>query len=200
MYDGYMDSPAAITADLSAQEINAPKRAIYKLSHRHEQLINWLLQNPEKSLRECADYFNYSQGWVSQIIHSDIFQAQLRSRQNAVFVQVAQDIPTKLAGLADQAIEKVSFMLERSENPDFAIDVFDKALNKLGYAPSRSAPAASGSTQVNVFTISKSELADARTLIAAPQQLTLEQTVDSHSDQGGAGGNLPHPATVSTEN
>ena len=50
---------------------------IARLNTTHEMLMNWLVCNPEKSLRECADHFGYTQSWLSQIIHSDIFQHAL---------------------------------------------------------------------------------------------------------------------------
>ena len=143
---------------------------IARMSHKHEQIVNWLLQNPEKSLRECADTFNYSQGWLSQLIHSDIFQAQLKGRQEAVFVQVAQDIPTKLKGLADIAIEKVTRIISETEEPAIVIDVFDKTLNRLGYAPQKNSASAPAATQVNMLMVSKDALAEARLMIGGTAQ------------------------------
>lgn len=196
-YSARMDS----FNDLPGPALEPRESAVAKLSHRHDQIINWLLENPHQSLRACADHFNYSQGWLSQLIHSDIFQAQLKARQESVFVQIAQDIPTKLKGLADQAIEKVSEILERNENPEMVVDIFDKTLNRLGYAPQKggSGPAPA-QTQVNVFTVSKSDLAEARVMISAQQTPVLEARLDTHSSAGGEGGVFAHSATVSSEN
>jgi len=185
--------------DLPGPALEPRESAVARLSHKHDQIINWLLENPHQSLRACADHFNYSQGWLSQLIHSDIFQAQLKLRQEAVFVQIAQDIPTKLKGLADQAIEKVSEILERNENPDLVIDIFDKTLNRLGYAPQKGASGPTPApTQVNVFTVSKSDLAEARIMISAQQTPALEAKIDSHSATGGEGGVFAVPAAIST--
>jgi hypothetical protein len=169
------------------------KNAVARLSHRHEQIINWLLENPHKQLRECADHFGYSQSWLSQLIHSDIFQAQLKERQEGVFVAVANDIPAKLRGLADLAIEKVSRMVEESEDPSLAVDVFDKALHRLGYAPQKAAQATAPVAQVNVFQVSPAELALARQSIVTPLPAPAS---DLHTEASNLGRVLEHAPAV----
>jgi hypothetical protein len=173
----------------------AGRNAVARLSHRHEQIINWLLENPHKQLRDCAEHFGYSQGWLSQLIHSDIFQAQLRERQDGVFVAVANDIPAKLRGLADLAIEKVSRMVEESEDPSLAVDVFDKALHRLGYAPQKQAGPAQPAAQVNVFQVSSADLAMARQSIVqtipAGEQKILTNDVSVENSQLGRVGSIP---------
>jgi len=154
---------------------------IQRVSHTHEQIINWLLLNPEKSLRQCADHFGYSQSWLSQIIHSDIFQASLQARQEGVFTRVANDIPAKLKGLADVAIEKLGEALERSEDGEFALDVFDKTMHRLGYAPnSQRSVAAPPLVQQNNFFIGKEDLAQMREKMvpAAEVQVIAERISD----------------------
>lgn len=141
--------------------------AVARLSTTHEAVMNWLLQNPERSLRECADTFGYTQAWLSRLIHSDIFQARLRERQDAVFLHVAQDIPAKLRGLADIAIEKVSEMIAETESPELAVDVFDKVMHRLGYAPASTRNSPPAPTQTNVFVVSPADLASAREVVVA---------------------------------
>ncbi len=160
---------------------------IQRISHTHDQIMNWLISNPEASLRECADYFQYSQAWLSQIIHSDVFQAKLKERQDEVFVQVAQGIPSKLSALADVAITKVAEALEKSEDGRFAVDVFDKAMHRLGYAPNSARNPGPGAViQQNNFFISKDDLANARNAMipaspAIPQPLEVDVTHEAHS-------------------
>ena len=139
-----------------------------KLSSTHEMLMNWLLTNPEKSLRECADHFGYTQSWVSQIIHSDLFQHALKEKQERIFVRVADGIPAKLRRNADIALEKLSDHLEKSEDPEFILSATDKLLHRMGYAPQSArapagSPAAAGvGVQQNNFFLSQSDLAAAR--------------------------------------
>ena len=72
-----------------------------KLSHTHEMMINWLIMNTDRSLRECADHFGYTQSWVSSVIHSDLFQSALKQKQMDIAIRVAESIPEKLRRAAD---------------------------------------------------------------------------------------------------
>ena len=148
-----------------------------RLSHTHEQILNWLVLNPELSMRHCADHFGYTQSWLSTLIRSDLFQAALRERQMMVASRVAASIPAKLAAVADVALDKLGEMVERSEDPEFILDAADKALHRMGYAPQSSRnPAGSPSTfgsplvQQNLF-IGAGDLADARELMRSAATL-----------------------------
>lgn len=155
---------------------------LVKLSSTHEMLMNWLLMNPEKSLQECADHFGYTQSWVSQIIHSDLFQHALKEKQERVFIRVADGIPAKLRRNADIALEKLSGQLEKSEDPEFLLSATDKLLHRLGYAPqSARAPAgspAAASVQQNNFFLSQADLAAARAQLQQPAPTPLGVTLD----------------------
>ena len=144
----------------------AESNQVVSLSHTHEAVMNWMLMNPDKSLRECADQFGYTQSWLSTLIHSDIFQARLAERQEGIRVRIADSIPQKLRMAADIGVEKLASHLEKSEDPDFILDATDKLLHRLGYAPARSAGApiaqqGSGNVQNNFF-VSAGDLEAAR--------------------------------------
>lgn len=147
-----------------------------RLSHRHEQLLNWLVLNPDRSLRECADQFQISQSWLSQVIHSDLFQHALKEKQLAIGLRVAESIPAKLRRVADIAVEKLTEKLEQTEDADFILDATDKILHRMGYAPQSArnpagAPGMGAPAQQNNFFISSGDLQEARALmqgIAAP--------------------------------
>ena len=148
-----------------------------KLSTSHEMLMNWLVLNPEKSLRECADHFGYTQSWLSQIIHSDIFQHALKEKQLAIGLRVADSIPARLRKAADVALDKLSTHLETTEDPDFILDATDKILHRMGYAPASSRNPAGSPSQMGGnglqqnFFIQAGDLAAARELM----QLSAEQ-------------------------
>jgi len=161
-----MENPA-LPPEIAERLARPPDQAIARLSHTHEAVMNWLIANPEKSLRECADSFGYSQPWLSRLIHSDLFQQELQAKHREVFLHVAQDIPAKLRGLADLAIEKVSQIVSETESPEVAIDVFDKALHRLGYAPTSARSPGPGPVQQVFVSVSASELAEARSTVIA---------------------------------
>lgn len=140
-----------------------------RLSHVHEQLLNWLVLNPDRSLRECADTFGITQSWLSSIIHSDLFQHALKEKQMAIGARVAQSIPEKLRRAADIAVEKLAEKLEETEDPEFILDATDKILHRMGFAP-QSARNPAGSPlgapqQQNNFFISAADLQEARAIM-----------------------------------
>lgn len=142
---------------------------LVSLSHTHESMLNWLVLNPDRSLRECADHFGYTQSWVSSILHSDLFQAALKQKQLDIAVRVAQSIPEKLRRAADIGVEKLAEHLEESEDPEFILDATDKILHRMGYAPqsSRNPAGAPGSmNQQNNFFIGAGDLLEAQALMA----------------------------------
>lgn len=154
---------------------------IARLSTTHEMLMNWLILNPEKTLRECADHFGYTQSWVSQLIHSDIFQHALREKQERVAIRVAESIPEKLARAADVAVEKLSEHIEKSEDPEFLLSATDKLLHRMGFAPQSArnpaGPPGRPTTQQNNFFLTAGDLESARALMqesAAAQAAALE--------------------------
>jgi hypothetical protein len=155
---------------------------IKRLSHRHEQILNWLLLNPHKSLGECALFFGYTQAWLSTLIHSDLFQSELRRRQGIVQVRVAESIPEKLRNLGDMCAEKMYDAIEKSNDPDFILNSFDKVMHRLGYAPKTAASeklVQNNVTQNNVtYVVDRETLAAARARIIDAGQRSASQVVD----------------------
>lgn len=140
---------------------------IKRISHRHEMIMNWMVLNPDRPLRECADHFKVTQPWLSSVIHSDIFQAEFQAKLRRVDSSVVQSIPEKLRVVADIALEKLADKVANSEDPEFILDAADKALHRMGYAPAsaRNGYGAGQGPQVvnqNVFMLSPEDLEKAR--------------------------------------
>ena len=142
---------------------------IARLSPSHEMVMNWIICNPDRNLRECADHFGYTQSWLSCIIHSDIFQHELARRQETVRAAITQSIPEKLRRAGDIAVEKLTSQLEQTEDPEFILSAADKILHRLGYAPQSSRAPQGGAgisvSQTNVYMASQADLASARELM-----------------------------------
>ena len=145
--------------------------AIAKVSHLHEALLNHLIVNPRASGTELALAFNRTPAWISTIINSQIFRAKLAERQDTVFIEAVIDVRGKLEGVANAAVEKLGVCLQNSQDPKYVLDVADKALHRLGYAPSRTPPAPASTTvnqQVNLYgQVDASTIANARAMIGA---------------------------------
>jgi hypothetical protein len=161
----------------------APKFELSNISHTHEAVMNWMITNPEKSLRECAAHFRYTQSWLSVLIHSDLFQARLKEKQEQVFALVAQDVPAKLGALANIGTEKLLQQMEKSEDPKFIHEVTKTALASLGFGSKGAGPANNvnaQNVQQNFYVASQADLEAARGMITGGPRL-----VSGGSPQGG---------------
>lgn len=166
---------------------------LQRISHTHDQVMNWLILNPEKSLRECADHFHYTQTWLSTLIHSDVFQAKFRERSDAVFGRIMIDTKAKLEGLANMVTEQLATQLEANQDKDFTLDAFDKIMHRAGYAPA-SARNPAPQQQTNVFIgVDKDLLAAARNNMNKPQPATQPVTIEAET--GTLSAPPPEPAT-----
>lgn len=144
------------------------RNAIANLSHTHEALLNWLVVNPDKTLRQCADHFGYTPQWLSAILHSDLFQAALKEKQIAITSKIAMGLTEQLKNLAHVAVDKLGQAIEKSEDGEFLLDATDKILHRLGYAPASARnPLGNVATQQvqQNFYITAGDLQEARALM-----------------------------------
>lgn len=106
---------------------------IQNISYKHEALLHWFIANPDKTMREAADTFGYTQGWISCIYHSDAFQSRLHELQGEVAREGILSLNEKLTGIAHAAADKLADQMDYVEDPKFLLDAVDKTLGKLGY-------------------------------------------------------------------
>lgn len=160
---------------------------VMQLTHRHESIMNWMLVNPEKSLRECADYHGVTQGWLSSLVHTDLFQLTLKERQVSIQAKIADSIPAKLRTVADVGLEKLTTMVEDSEDPRFILDATDKILHRMGFAPASARnPAGSPGAvmaQQNNFFLTEGDLMEARALMGRGVQMLETEPFDEDVDE-----------------
>lgn len=154
----------------------AASAQIEKVSFTHEAVILWLLENPHRSLRDCAAYFGYTQAWLSTVIHSDAFQEQLRKRQDELAIMTGMDIRSKLRAATDIALGGLTRQLETTEDPKFLLDATDKLLHRMGYAPASARnPGGAVAQQTNIqnnITVSSADLAEARAMFGGATPAT----------------------------
>lgn len=148
------------------QKAPAPRVELQNISHVHEAIMNWMLVNPDKSLKQCAAEFGYTQAWLSTMIHSNLFQARLKEKQEQVFSGVATNINEKLVAGANMGMEKLVEHLEKSEDPKFIKETTTMMLDKLGFGASlrvgAPAPGNVSNVQNNFYMASPADLAQAR--------------------------------------
>ena len=122
-----------------------------KLSHRHEDIARWLVENPTEKLSVCAAYFGYTQSWLSCIIHSDAFQAKLRKMQIEADAVTVLDVPARLRGVAANALDALGAQVELAVKDgngvmhrEFLLNSAELTLKSLGYGSPKTTPAPGG--------------------------------------------------------
>jgi hypothetical protein len=53
-----------------------------KLNHRHLGVMLWLLEHPSATLTECSKAVGYSRSWLSRVVNSPEFKAELTKQLN----------------------------------------------------------------------------------------------------------------------
>lgn len=135
-----------------------------RISITHDAVMDWLLVNPGKGqMRLCAEYFGFTRAWLSSMIHSDAFQAKLRDKQEDHHKTNIIPLRDQINGVAQRAIERLGEKVEEVEDPRLLVDVADKMLHRLGYAPKVDMnPGVTANTQNNFYGVSPELLAQAR--------------------------------------
>ena len=144
-----MDNELDADVLLGEIEVSPPKAtAIAKVSYSHEAMIDLILSNPGIKQIDLAAHFGYSAPWVSRIIASDAFQAQMASRREEIVdPAIKATLEERFRALVIQSL----FILEEKLNKPAAqvpdqvalrcVELGAKALGVGGHAPTPPAPA-----------------------------------------------------------
>ena len=157
------------------------------LSATHVQIMDWIIANPHRSLGECAETFGYTQGWLSQIIHSDCFEALLAERQIELFGEVKLTVRDRVIGLAHESLRRLTEKVAVEQDTDKVANAADIALKALGFG-AKAAPAAVGNfTQNNTVVVNS---VDPKTLAQARELMQRREVPPALIEQEA----LPAPA------
>lgn len=93
---------------------SGPNQGIGKVSYKHDAIIDFILANPGVDQNVIAREFDYSVGWVSQMIASDAFQVRLAERAGDIIDPLLRrDRDNMFKSLIDRSFEilqeKLSF-------------------------------------------------------------------------------------------
>jgi len=93
-----------------------------------------ILENPGISQGEIARHFGYTQGWVSQVIHSDSFIEYLASRKAALTdPTLAMALEERLTGLAHRSIDVLMNQLDMKESAEVALKALELTTRARNY-------------------------------------------------------------------
>ena len=117
---------------------------ISRVKIHHEQILTWLILNPDKTQGDCAAHFGVTEPWLSVIINSDVFQNRWRERRDFMAEHADKNIMGLMREAATKGLAKLVDKIDSSADPEFLLSATDKILNRMGFGPK------SGGTVVNV--------------------------------------------------
>jgi len=172
----------------------AESNQILTVSDKHEGILNYLVTNPGCSRLEVAEEFGVTRAWLSTVIHSDVFQAKLRERQDEVFTEaIVAPIQDKLLGAAHMATERLMELLPYEGETNKVAAALDTTLKNLGYGQRVGGVSVSAET-VNVVQVSPDALARARTMVGAAREarniITEDQPLEGKAEPGLVGNDV----------
>lgn len=160
---------------------------IKSVSIRHEAIIDTIVANPTISVTALAATFGVTVGWMSVIMHSEVFRDALAKKNEEVFNQVVVPTRARMTAVADQAYEKLAGKIPFIEDPKVLLEIADRTANKLGHGPKRGPDplAPSGNTTINntYIAVGKDALTEAREKL----QAKTKEPIDVNKE-------LPSPA------
>lgn len=138
--------------------------------YRHESVAQWFMANPDKSKAECARALGVTPQYIYHLTASDMFREYYRSLSEETFSRVFPALREKMAAVAEAAMDKLADHVQDSQDPSYTLEVADKLLHRLGYAPTK------GPTEIvmgNKNTISPTILTIPRELLALAREKVI---------------------------
>ena len=113
---------------------------LQKLSYSHKAMIDLILEHPDWDQNKIAGAFGYTPSWVSNILASEAFQAQMASRREEIIDPALKaSIEERFRALVIQSLAVLQKKLEQpvvSDNVALrAAELGAKALGIGGHAP-----------------------------------------------------------------
>ncbi len=163
-----------------------------KLNWWYESVADWMLANPDKTLKDCALVFDVTPTWVYTLTKSRPFIDYLDSRRQVYNTLLATGIVEKYTAVAEIAIDHLAERLVET-GPALSAktlsEIADTTMARLGYGGNKGgAPNAPGQpAQVTNIFIDQDLLGAARAQLRArqdgmglpPPPLNLDHVVDN---------------------
>lgn len=154
-----------------------------KYAYWYDTIIEWMLANPQGSMKDCAAALGKTPQTLYLVTNSDVFKLRYEERRKAHFDGLSQGILLRTARVAEKSLAILEDRLEK--NPEALstkaiLDTANSTLERLGYgAP----PPAQTNIQVNAqpqvaVTISQDILQDARDKMRKMQDLTAAESLE----------------------
>lgn len=120
-----------------------------KMNWWYESVSDWLIQNPEKTLKDCAATFNATPQWIYILTKATAFREYHEGRRADHNYLVSVGVIDKAEAVADMALDHLATkMAEQGEllPVKTLTEVADTMLSRMGYG-GRGGPSNGGTTQ-----------------------------------------------------
>ena len=107
-----------------------------KMSWWHESILDWELNNPDKSMGECALTFGVTETWLSIIRNSDIYKEYAAQRRILHNENVSKSIIERVEEVAGVSLEVLQERIDRERHTiglGIVNDTCGMALKALGF-------------------------------------------------------------------
>lgn len=134
-----MTTAAALPDTFTNLQAPAPgaKQAIKHVSYSHDAMIDMIVGNPWINQGELARNFGYTEGWVSQVIASNAFQARLEQRKNDLIDPALRaSIDENFKGLIHRSVQILMRKLDqplKEISDELALKALEVASKAAGY-------------------------------------------------------------------
>ena len=150
---------------------------IQSLSIRHEDILNFVLANPQMKLGDVALLHGVTQPWLSTVIHSDCFQAKLSERQDDIFADALLPISDKLTALAHAGLDSMLENIPFETDSEVVRKTTDTVLKSLGFSGDGAGNGQNAGVINNTYVVQASILEKARDKIGSRRPpVTLDQS------------------------
>lgn len=205
-----MDSAAlALPASLQGIDfVKKPGQAIVKVHYSHKAMVDMIVANPWISQGELARNFGYTEGWVSQVIASDAFQAYLAKRKDElVDPTLRATIEERFKGLVARSLEILMRKLEepiKGISDETALKALEIASKAMGYGQKAGGPTIQNNFVVQVPGKAASSAAWANEHGAGGLPVTTPPSLEAPQRAGGevlvgSGSTAPDPKSMLSE-
>ena len=110
----------------------SPKRQYPRTALRHQHIVAFMLCNPFATTTEICSFFNISPTTLSTVYKSDTFQSLVAAHRVTLDSGIGGDLQAQLRDTLAAAVEVVQKAVVDRQDPDYALEVLDKAANRLG--------------------------------------------------------------------
>jgi len=109
----------------------------------HERLADWMIANPDKTMRDASKYFDCHVQTLYIIKNSDCFQQYWKQRSSEASSTLVADVKDRMLAVTEIALDNLARRLETQGSEmqtEQLVSVASMGLKSLGYTATKNAP------------------------------------------------------------